>query len=300
MPLNINDLDYSLSELNIAIKDHYDWAAKILSLNLLGGEADEEIVHPDSHCHCRFSKWLKLRLEGEALDREMIALIDCQHTEMHDVARELMQSIMSKKVTEELVQHYHSTQQILIESLDRYKEYLFSYRNLHDALTGLPLRHLLYREFPLIRSKYNLSDSRVYVLIMDIDRFKSINDTWGHNAGDDVLRSVALALRAATRDNERIYRFGGEEFITLLIAKNDEDAGFAAERMRKHLESHSIKVAGVEISVTVTGGLTKVRAQDSLHEAIGRADKAMYYGKNTGRNRCIMSTIAEDLITLGE
>lgn len=299
MTLNINDLDYSLSELNIAIKDHYEWAAKILCLNLLGGEADEEIIHPASHCYCRFSMWLALRLEGGALDREMIALIDHQHTDMHDVARDLMQSILTKTVTEELVQRYHSSQQILIESLDRYKEYLYSYRNLHDALTGLPLRHLLYQEFPLVRSKYKLSESSVYVLIMDIDRFKSINDTWGHNAGDDVLRSVALTLRAATRDNERIYRFGGEEFITLLIAHNDEDAGFAAERMRKHLESHPINIEEQTVNVSVTGGLTRVRSQDSLHEAIGRADKAMYYGKNTGRNRCILSTTAEDLITLG-
>ena len=299
MPLNINDLDNSLSELNTAIKDHYEWAAKILSLNLLGGEADEEIMHPESHSHCRFSKWLTLRLEGEALNMEMISLIDRQHTDMHDVARELMQSIVSKTVTKELVQRYHIAQQRLIESLDQYKEYLFSYRNLHDALTGLPLRHLLYREFPLIRSRCQNSDRHVYVLMMDIDRFKSINDTWGHNAGDDVLRAVALTLRAATRDNERIYRFGGEEFITLLTAQNDEDACLAAQRMRKHLESHAIKITGSTIHVTVTGGLTRVRSKDSLHDAIGRADKAMYYGKNTGRNRCIMSTAAQEMVTLG-
>ncbi|TNV20027.1 diguanylate cyclase [Buttiauxella sp. B2] len=299
MTININDLDYSLSELNIATKDHYDWAGELLRLSLLGGEGSRDIMDITSHHHCRFSKWLALRLTGEALDHQMILGIDQHHIEMHDIARELMLSIISKTVSEELVSQYHQAQRVFINSLDNYKEYLVSYRNLHDALTGLPLRHLLYQEYPLILTRCERMNHNLYVLIMDIDRFKSINDTWGHNAGDDVLRSVALTLKSATRKAERIYRFGGEEFVILLEAASDEDAQTAAERMREHLETHVIMVDEQVINVTVTGGLTKVGASDSLHSSIGRADKAMYYGKNTGRNRCIMSTATEEMIAFG-
>lgn len=297
--MNINDLDYSLSELNIAIKDHYDWAGKFLRLSLLGGEADADILDPQSHLHCRFSRWLSLRLNGDALDKDMVIIIDKNHKDMHDISREMMQSIIQRSVTDSLLETYQKAQQNFTTSLDRYKEYLFSYRNMHDALTGLPLRHLLYCEFPLVREKSQRSCRHLYLLIMDIDRFKSINDTWGHNAGDEVLRKVALVLKDATRRTERIYRFGGEEFIILLDAKNDEDAQKAAERLRQHLQQQSITVGHEKINVTATGGLTQVSDADSLHEAIGRADKAMYYGKNTGRNRCIMGTAAQEMVALG-
>ncbi|HEY1843908.1 MAG TPA: diguanylate cyclase [Buttiauxella sp.] len=298
MTLNVDDIDYSLSELNRAIKDHYDWAGKLLQLSLLRGKADEDIMDVKSHQHCRFSHWLKQRLEGETLDVEMVMNIDKYHTAMHDIARRLMQSIISETTTEQLVVDYHSAQRLLINSLDSYKEYLFSWRNLHDSLTGLPLRHLLYQEFPYIRAHCSRAARQLYVLIVDIDRFKIVNDTWGHNAGDDVLHSVAQTLKSATRKTERIYRFGGEEFVILLEAKHDEDAQKAAERLRKHLEVNDIDIDGQTIRVTVTGGLTKVAQEDSLHGAIGRADKAMYFGKSTGRNRCIMSTADEDMLTL--
>lgn len=298
MTININEIDNSLFELDVATKDHYDWVERFMRLSLLGGEGDSDILDIESHRHCRFSKWLVRNLEGETLDREMVMNIDRRHTEMHDIARALMLSILSESVTEKLVSQYHQSQWNFINSLDTYKDYLFSYRNLHDALTGLPLRHLLYEEYPLILARCARMNQSMYVLIMDIDRFKSINDTWGHNAGDDVLRSVALTLKSATRKSERIYRFGGEEFVILLEASNDEDAQSAAQRMRRYLESHVIMVDEQPISVTVTGGVTKVGAGDTLHSAIGRADKAMYYGKNTGRNRCIMSTADEQMVTL--
>lgn len=294
----INDLDYSLSELNIAMKDHYDWAGKFLRLSLLDGEVDNDILDPTSHQRCRFSRWLSLRLNGNALDKEMVMAINTNHILMHDVARELMQSIIQKNVTDSLLEKYQQAQQEFIHSLDRYKEHLFSYRNLHDALTGLPLRHLLYQEFPIFHEQCQRTCRNLYLLIMDIDHFKTINDTWGHNAGDDVLRSVALTLKDATRRTERIYRFGGEEFIILLDARNDEDAQKAAMRIREHLQQHQIPVGDEQISVTATGGLTNVSHTDSLHGAISRADKAMYCGKNSGRNRCIMSTAAEEMIAL--
>lgn len=298
MTINIKDIDSSLSELNIAIRDHYNWANKCLRLSLSGGEPDKEINDLHAHQHCRFSRWLTQRMQGVSLDRELILLIDKHHTAMHAAARALMLSIIARQVSAELLNHYNEAQQQFISSIDQYKEYLFSYRNLYDALTGLPLRHLMYQEFPLIRSRCERAERSLYLLILDIDRFKTINDTWGHNAGDDVLRSVASILKEATRNEERIYRFGGEEFIMLLEASSREQAEGAGKRICQHLASHPVSVDDQAIRVTVTGGLTFVSADDSLHSAIGRADKAMYYGKNTGRNRCILALSDEEMVTL--
>ncbi|WP_238392779.1 diguanylate cyclase [Buttiauxella sp. 3AFRM03] len=271
---------------------------KIPSFESAGGEVDGDILDPNSAQHCRFSRWLSLRMNGEALDKEMVITIDKNHTHMHNVARELMQSIVHQHVTDSLLMKYQKAQQEFIHNLDQYKEHLFSWRNLHDALTGLPLRHLLYREFPLVRAQCQRMNHHLYLLIIDIDHFKSINDTWGHNAGDDVLRNVALALKEATRKAERIYRFGGEEFIILLDAKNDRDAQTAAQRIQQYLQQHSFLVGDDKITVTATGGLAKVLETDTLHQTIGRADKAMYYGKNTGRNRCIMAMTDSEMLTI--
>lgn len=123
---------------------------------------------------------------------------------------------------------------------------------------------------------------------MDIDRFKSINDTWGHNAGDDVLRSVAATLKKCARKNERIYRFGGEEFIMLLEVAGENEAQQAGSRICHYLARHPAGIKEDIITVTVTGGLTRVGGNETLHQAIGRADKAMYFGKNNGRNQCVM------------
>ena len=299
MPINVKDIDYSLSELNLAIRYHYEWANRLMTLSILGGEPDREIHDLDSHHHCRFSSWIRQHMSDCSLNHEQIKRLDKQHHEMHDIARELMLSIIDKTVTGALLDRYHESQQTLISSLDKYKEYLFSYRNLHDTLTSLPLRHLLYQEFPLIRSRSERAGNQLYLLITDIDRFKTINDTWGHNAGDDVLRKVSSILKSGIREQDRIYRFGGEEFIMLFEAVDRPQAERIAHRACEHLALSPIAIDAREIVVTVTGGLTQVIAEDSLHVAIGRADKAMYYGKNTGRNRCILALPDEEMVTLG-
>lgn len=298
MPINIDDVDLSISALNLAIKEHYLWAEKLLCLNLFGGNAGGDIIDNDSHLHCEFSKWLMLRSQGDTLDRDMVMDINRHHKIMHNLAKALAQEVISGTATMARVNRYHEQQQTFIDSIDSYKSYLFAYRNQHDALTGLPLRCLLYQEFPgyLARCKRNNSD--LYVLILDIDRFKFINDTWGHNTGDFVLQQVAKRIKSATREVERLYRFGGEEFIILMEVTGVLAAQYAAERIRRNLADYNIPISGQLINITVTGGLTKRHESEELHDVIGRADKAMYYGKNNGRNCCVVGGVGEDAYQL--
>ncbi|HCR1869678.1 TPA: diguanylate cyclase, partial [Enterobacter hormaechei subsp. xiangfangensis] len=285
----VGEIDNFLSTLNTAIKEHYLWSEKFLCLNLFGGEPDYDIIHSNSHLYCHFSEWLMLRTQGYTLERDMVLAINHHHQGMHDIARSLAEAVISGTATRSLVSQYHEQQQAFIDSIETYKSYLFAYRNQHDTLTGLPLRQLLYQEFPGFLRRCQRNNSTPYLLIMDIDRFKSINDNLGHNAGDYVLQQVAQHLQSGSRDDDRLYRFGGEEFIILLEAKNCQAAQSVAERIRCHLADSSILVAGQPVNITVTGGLTEVREQEGLHEVIGRADNAMYYGKNNGRNCCVLS-----------
>ncbi|MGV0243253.1 diguanylate cyclase (plasmid) [Klebsiella aerogenes] len=294
MSVSVNEIDHSLSALNAAIKEHYLWAEKLLCLNLFGGEADDDIMDSHSHLHCHFSEWLTRRTRKDALDRDMVLAISQYHQDMHSMARTLAEAVISESTTRALVSRYHEQQQAFIDSIETYKSYLFAYRNQHDTLTGLPLRQLLYQEYPGFLSRCQRNHNIPYVLIMDIDRFKSINDTWGHNAGDDVLQQVAQRLQTGSRDTDRLYRFGGEEFILLLEVKNSLAAQSAAERIRCHLADSGILVSEQRVTVTVTAGLAEVRSREELHDVISRADKAMYHGKNNGRNCCVLSSSDAD------
>lgn len=294
----ILNIDSHLIALNQAIKSHYEWSGQLLQLSLLGGEPDQAILHPQAHKSCLFSHWIHEQLAIPQPGSEHISRIHYAHTIMHDRARDMLHGIINKTVSATLLNNYLHAQQLFIKSIDDYKEYLFVYRNHHDTLTGLPLRHLLYSDFELMRMRNLRAKKKIFILLLDIDRFKSINDSWGHNAGDDVLKSIAGIFRDGARRHEHVYRFGGEEFVMLIETNSQDEAMRAATRMCQYLENHPVSVGTDNIVVTMTGGLAEVLASESLHDAIGRADKAMYHGKNTGRNRCILATTTGEYQTI--
>ena len=129
-------------------------------------------------------------------------------------------------------------------------------------------------------------------LMCDVDYFKRINDTYGHPAGDVVLRSIARRLSVATREGiDLIGRYGGEEFAVMLPETDEETAWVIAERVRKAVGSEPISLKGMEgsrkdqITVTISVGVTTVREATSLDRLIATADRALYLAKENGRNR---------------
>lgn len=118
--------------------------------------------------------------------------------------------------------------------------------------------------------------------VVDIDHFKSVNDRFGHLIGDEVLLLVARILRSTFRFQDRLYRFGGEEFVVLLRCASETDAHHAFERMRVNMEDYQFPQVG---KVTASVGYTAVLAGDTPSGAFERADQAVYYAKQNGRNQ---------------
>lgn len=118
--------------------------------------------------------------------------------------------------------------------------------------------------------------------VIDIDHFKDVNDRHGHLVGDDVLCDIARMMRASFRQHDRLFRFGGEEFVVLLRCADAENARAALERFRRNIERYAFAEAG---SVTVSAGFTTIASNDSPNEAFGRADRAVYRAKHAGRNQ---------------
>ncbi|MDB4442672.1 GGDEF domain-containing protein [bacterium] len=160
-----------------------------------------------------------------------------------------------------------------------------------DSMTQLynhhHFRQLLQSE--LARAKrYNRPLS---LLFGDIDNFKAINDTYGHLAGDRIIKALATKLRMETRDSDHVARYGGEEFAVILTETTIEDAKMIAERLRSEIESMDIMYGDNSISITLSFGIAELtdNKQADIDELISRADKASYQAKEQGKNRCVIA-----------
>lgn len=127
-----------------------------------------------------------------------------------------------------------------------------------------------------------MGPARHWLGVVDIDHFKRVNDRFGHLIGDEVLLLVARILRSTFRFQDRLYRFGGEEFVVLLRCSDEADAAHAFERLRANMEAYVFPQVG---HVTASVGFTQVQPGDAPSGAFERADRAVYYAKENGRNR---------------
>ena len=159
-----------------------------------------------------------------------------------------------------------------------------------DGLTGLHNRRYLDVHLATMFDAASRRGAPLALLLLDIDRFKSINDTWGHEAGDDVLREFAVRVRGMTRGVDLVARYGGEEIVVVIPDASAEEARFVAERIRERIGGQPFTVhrGGRRIDVTVSIGVSaRERSDESSAEIVKRADLALYRAKETGRNRVI-------------
>lgn len=157
---------------------------------------------------------------------------------------------------------------------------------LTDALTGLPNRRAFYDEGAMASSRARRSAAAATVGVADIDHFKSINDRYGHAAGDQALRELAQVIRSAMRADEVVARTGGEEVGMLFPQATVEQARIVAERVRTAVQAHEIRTPqGEVIRATLSIGLAPLAPGADFEAALEEADRALYRAKQGGRNR---------------
>ena len=164
-----------------------------------------------------------------------------------------------------------------------------------DSLTGLHNRRYLQMVFPKMLAQANREHKYLGAIIVDIDHFKRINDTFGHLAGDICLASFADELRDTSRANDDLFRLGGEEFLILTIAEDIAGIKAFAEKLRSVIEASTIVYQNQEISLTISLGISIASQHNSeqeiLRQLLMQADEALYKAKNTGRNRVVISSV---------
>lgn len=162
-------------------------------------------------------------------------------------------------------------------------------RSIRDPLTGLYTRNYMQEMVQRMIMAHARDKHAGFTLVMvDIDFFKAVNDTYGHQTGDTVLKSVAATLLGACREIDVPVRFGGEEFSIFLSSASIQGAGVFAQRIRKMVNEVSFHSDDKEFHVAISSGIATHHADESLAELIKRADMALYQAKKTGRNKvCI-------------
>lgn len=172
------------------------------------------------------------------------------------------------------------------EQFDRLKD-LQELRTLalKDQLTELPNRRYLNNFLSERWRDYEKLEIPFGIIFMDIDHFKNVNDSYGHEAGDQVLKMVGKSTRAALRRGDLVGRWGGEEFIIVISTGDEEALEIVAEKIRMLIERSTLLLNGKEISVTVSLGATLPFLEDDLEKMIKRSDEKMYESKNNGRNQ---------------
>jgi len=177
-----------------------------------------------------------------------------------------------------------------IYEIKRTKKLIF---NIKNEIYMDPLTKVLNRRF-LENYKDDIVKFYSHLLIVDIDHFKKINDTYGHQIGDKVLQNVSRIIKKLLREKDLVIRYGGEEFIIAINVSSDDLAIKIAERIRKTIESTPIIINDDKIRITVSIGVTKIDPKKSFEDIFSVADQALYEAKKAGRNKVVFKVVTNE------
>mgnify|MGYP000229901631 CR=1 FL=1 len=181
---------------------------------------------------------------------------------------------------------YESSRQNTYEMM-RMLSAQFEQQALHDTLTSLPNRRGISQLLDQEIKRHYRTHIPLTLILVDVDKFKQINDTYGHNNGDIVLQRTAQHLRQNVRRQDIVSRWGGEEFLMVLPETSEQSAAILAEKVRETLENTAVWLEEREIKVTASFGICEINSDISLNRGLSLADKALYKAKQLGRNKVV-------------
>ena len=159
-----------------------------------------------------------------------------------------------------------------------------------DPLTGLLSRAFIEDELPVLMEQWDRNGLPASCAFVDLDNFKSVNDTYGHHIGDEVLQAVGRLVLVSVRDADPAVKYGGEEIVLFLPGSEEEAAAQVSERVRRNILQHDWNRTSAGLNVTASFGVAERHEGESIRDWIRRADEALYKAKRSGRNRVVRSS----------
>jgi diguanylate cyclase (GGDEF)-like protein len=278
----------ALKELEQAHYNHDQWAETLFGTLICRLTPDERDISADAHRACRFGQWFYRVGTTSLKDHPGFAEIGIEHERMHHYATSLLQSSMNDVPisSRDYERFVTAMKRMRLEIATLQRDLEVALFNL-DPLTGTPSRVEMLRSLreqqEFVRRKH-----ACVVAMMDLDHFKSVNDSYGHLTGDKVLKSFARYLMAHVRPYDKVFRYGGEEFLICLPDSDMETGLDIVRRLNEELASLPFEAEGKgTFHVTVSFGLAPLDGQLPVEQSIDRADKALYAAKAQGRNRVV-------------
>lgn len=278
----INEALEVLGDLEDAIHAHVGWVKAVYHALIFRTQVPPEMIAPDAHDFCHFGLWHRTIRATEVIETATYRDIELIHQKVHEVAADLLISAQNDCPDEALFQAFTAYVAHLMDLLRRLEAEVWSCISTRDSLTGLMNRQAM----DAFLKRASASTTSGSLALCDIDHFKRINDTYGHQTGDEVLRVVAQCLMRQLRTGDSAYRYGGEEFLIHLGGVEVAQAIVICERLREAVEALQIPVGGgTMIRITISFGVAPLNGEQVMKQAVAKADAALYLAKNTGRNR---------------
>jgi diguanylate cyclase (GGDEF)-like protein len=303
--LNISrkEVQGTLQQLDQAIYNHEQWSKDIARSIICRLPYDNRDIADEAHRQCRFGQWYYGNPPQALLDHPAFVAIETEHRHMHRLAARLLLAAANEALgsPQDYDSFTNAADRLRLE-IYSLKQELEEFINNRDTLTGAENRIGM---LPWLREQRELVKRGVQkcsIVIMDLDHFKTVNDTYGHPAGDQVLVAWISYIKQHLRPYDRVYRYGGEEFILSFPSTNLQSGQELIERLRKGFSEVAIGADETKsIMVTASFGITELDPSVSVEESINRADRALYAAKKTGRNRsCIWDATMTPVLNGGD
>jgi diguanylate cyclase len=280
----------ALKELEQAAYNHERWSEGLFSTLICRLAPDSRDISGDAHRQCRFGQWYYnsgfAALEGYPGFSEIAA----EHQNMHQFAASLLRSSMEGApiTTGEYDRFLNAQKRMRLELATIQQELKDALFNL-DPLTGTPSRNGMLTKLREQQEMVRRNIHTCAIVMMDLDHFKSVNDRYGHLAGDQVLIAASRYVVTNLRPYDKVFRYGGEEFLLCLPDADLQTGSDAIGRLRAGLQSLVHEVAGeTAFHVTASFGVALLDPDLPVEQSIDRADKALYAAKAMGRNRTVI------------
>jgi diguanylate cyclase (GGDEF)-like protein len=279
-----------ISQLDQAIFNHEHWYKNLLRTLISKLPPQKSDLMPNAHQLCAFGKWYVDSQKESIQQYPAFNSLGTAHEKMHLSAQSLLKCILNDlpiPVTDwDHFENHLNTMRLEFQNLRNEFAYIAQTRDpLTEAQTRSNLINEVYQQQQLVNNKQSICA----LVLLDLDHFKRINDQYGHAAGDAVLISTVHNIKSILGVNDRIYRYGGEEFVISLANTDIEHIKIKTEQVRDIIAKQNFNFDNAEqqIHVTASLGVAVLNQFNTVEESLKQADMSMYKAKQSGRN-CIV------------
>jgi diguanylate cyclase (GGDEF)-like protein len=289
--LSLRDAEEIVRRLMPALQEHGAWIRGIHTMLICRTPPADEDLGPDAHLRSDLGRWFRDEPNEYIRRHPEHAVATEHHRRVHDVARDLCEAVRDgAEITPADYELFVEAVGRLDKSMEMLGKELWDLLRYIDPLTGMSTRFALLPRLKQERERVRRTGYPCSICMVDLDLFKSINDTYGHQAGDTVLEAVSAYLLRSLRKYDHIYRYGGEEFVLVLPDTRPDSARPVVERLRKGLAGLAIEIpGGPQLRITASFGIAPLLPDRSVRDSIEHADAAMYEAKQAGRNQVRVS-----------